>query len=420
MRKRVSLTIFTHVVVGLSSFSLGVFIGLDRGGCGWDNNPAIRNNSFLPFTSKTTSSEKSSTSRSETNDTVTFDELRTFHQMFAGAYHMNAVEFLNQSNLGVPIQMGDEKAIILYNSPKALPKDAQNDPLKNCRMLKIILHQTNRPRECVALVPQYESFHLHRVMRVPKDHGPVSPKHPFRVVSRTNNQDNLSWDFPDDYASFYSMLGNYLTTLDSTLAQLRPIAESVARNNTVVAMVCNQGQSELLLNFVCQGHDTSQFLIFATDMETFRVAKELDLSVFLLEVGAPKSAAQEYMDESFRMMMVAKLYCAHLISELGMNFLFQDVDVVWKRNPLSFFQTQDEYDIYFQDDGGRTDRCKWTMRQIPKAPIFLVLTFHLQMLRIFRTAVSSFLDTMNVRGAFGPPSCATWILFYSGDHTNKP
>ena len=48
----------------------------------------------------------------------------------------------------------------------------------------------------------------------------------------------------------------------------------------------------------------------------------------------PKEAAKEYADDTFRLMMFAKVYCVHIVSQLGYDFLFQDVDVIWYKNPL--------------------------------------------------------------------------------------
>jgi Nucleotide-diphospho-sugar transferase len=44
---------------------------------------------------------------------------------------------------------------------------------------------------------------------------------------------------------------------------------------------------------------------------------------------------------------------------LEYDFLFQDVDIVWYKNPLEYFVTirdETEHDIYFQDDGGHSVR----------------------------------------------------------------
>ena len=52
--------------------------------------------------------------------------------------------------------------------------------------------------------------------------------------------------------------------------------------------------------------------------------------------------------------------CVHLVSLTGVDFLFQDVDIVWFKDPLKFFHDKASniynYDIYFQDDGARSLR----------------------------------------------------------------
>ncbi len=69
----------------------------------------------------------------------------------------------------------------------------------------------------------------------------------------------------------------------------------------------------------------------------------------------PEKAAKAYADKTFREMMIAKVYCIQLVSQLGYDILFQDVDVVWYQNPLIWFHDKSNphygFDMYFQDDG---------------------------------------------------------------------
>mmetsp|Transcript_4793 Transcript_4793/g.7003 ORF Transcript_4793/g.7003 Transcript_4793/m.7003 type:complete len:248 (+) Transcript_4793:25-768(+) len=69
----------------------------------------------------------------------------------------------------------------------------------------------------------------------------------------------------------------------------------------------------------------------------------------------PKDAAKRYADSTFTKMMQAKVFCVQLVAMLDYDFLFQDVDLVWFRNPLEFFHDKlnpwYNFDIYFQDDG---------------------------------------------------------------------
>jgi Nucleotide-diphospho-sugar transferase len=75
----------------------------------------------------------------------------------------------------------------------------------------------------------------------------------------------------------------------------------------------------------------------------------------------PSEAAHGYGDRRFVAMMMAKVFCVHMISMLGYEFLFQDVDIVWYQHPLEYFRntqtaTAAGFDIFFQDDGAHSTR----------------------------------------------------------------
>jgi hypothetical protein len=74
----------------------------------------------------------------------------------------------------------------------------------------------------------------------------------------------------------------------------------------------------------------------------------------------PSNAAESYADRTFASMMHAKVVAAQLINFMGYDFLFQDVDVHWYRNPLQSFQRNSsklyDFDVLFQDDGQRSLR----------------------------------------------------------------
>ncbi len=58
--------------------------------------------------------------------------------------------------------------------------------------------------------------------------------------------------------------------------------------------------------------------------------------------------------------MFAKVVCVQLINHLGYDLLFQDVDIVWYKNPLDYFHDEankfHDFDVYFQDDGAHSAR----------------------------------------------------------------
>jgi len=73
-----------------------------------------------------------------------------------------------------------------------------------------------------------------------------------------------------------------------------------------------------------------------------------------------KEAAKQYGDMKFVQMMMAKVMSVHLVSLTKVDFLFQDVDMIWFKNPLDFFHNKSspiyEMDAIFQDDGARSIR----------------------------------------------------------------
>ena len=75
----------------------------------------------------------------------------------------------------------------------------------------------------------------------------------------------------------------------------------------------------------------------------------------------PAEAAGRYGDRKFTAMMMAKVLCVQMVSSLKYNILFQDVDIVWYKNPVEYFEQKnsklDGFDMLFQDDGGHTTRC---------------------------------------------------------------
>jgi hypothetical protein len=71
----------------------------------------------------------------------------------------------------------------------------------------------------------------------------------------------------------------------------------------------------------------------------------------------PQEAARQYGDRKFTAMMMAKVFCVHMVTSLNYNVLFQDVDIVWYKNPLAFLEQEHlKFDLLFQDDGGHTIR----------------------------------------------------------------
>jgi len=205
---------------------------------------------------------------------------------------------------------------------------------------------------------------------------PLDDEAPLRYVSRGHNSKGLFTGMPQPYQQdeMFQTLTEYLTKLKDTRTRLEPVLEKAVAGDSqknrkvVVVLTCNFGQSELLVNFCCnsraKGLDISKVVVFATDKHTVELATELGLNVFDVQDAfgpIPEQAANHYGDRIFGGMMMAKAYCVHLVNSLGYDLLFQDVDVVWNKNPLDYFYDpalagSTEFDIYFQDDGAHSPR----------------------------------------------------------------
>jgi len=304
--------------------------------------------------------------------------------MLVGSTTVPRSDFIREFDIGVPwddVKSEASDVVLLYSTQSSLPNepgahlDSARDATENCDSMKVILTNKGHNNECLAVVQQWSSFHLHHFLRLKPENSTdenlphFRSDYPFRYVSRRHELSGKTPQLPkaDQAVKYWPLLIDYLQKMPTTLERLAPVAKSVAsKDNTVVVMVCNWGQSELLVNFVCstraRGLPLDKILVFATDSETYQLGVALGIAAFDVQDAfgeMPTGAARRYGDKRFMGMMLSKVYCVHLISALGYDLLFQDVDVVWYRNPLSFFQNRDEsgdFDFYFQDDGAHSNR----------------------------------------------------------------
>ena len=243
---------------------------------------------------------KISTTSGAQRTTDLFPEI--VNRFAVGMAHTPQENFTKKFDLGVPIdlpkQIGDTGVLIIYNSEKSMPTRRQNtltknsellspeEATENCDYMNVVTtwHEGHR-RQCLAIVPQYESFHIQKWMRVPEV-GPGHGGHALRMVPRGYSMTGASAFHPPKHEKHtkkaWKMLETYLDALDDVIAELTPIVEKIAIDNTIVVMVCNFGQSQLLINFACsaksKGIDISNVLVFATDEETKELAESVGLT----------------------------------------------------------------------------------------------------------------------------------------------
>jgi len=302
-------------------------------------------------------------------------------------------EFAKAFDYGIPIDKGsggDSDVLILYNTASSIPSDKEihhyvttetgesipsldlKEATENCEALNVI--NTGNPgnlKQCLAIIQGYESYHVQRWMRQDPKTSKVNLNADLVPTSRGVTDKGL-YNFvapsDSDTKQHFKMLKTYLETLDDVTSELEPILKSVAsKENNVIIMTCNFGQSELLINFMCNAKnknlDTSNILLFPTDEDTHKLAESLGLKSYLDKRNfdaLPSGEARRYGDPNFVRMMYAKVVCVQLTNMLGYNVLFQDVDIVWYRNPLEYFLDQNnpypDFDMYFQEDGAHSVR----------------------------------------------------------------
>jgi len=316
-----------------------------------------------------------------------------------GIARVPRVPFNREFDYGWPADTRPEGAVqseglVIYHSDSALPSDdivkaasgdaglppllEPGDATANCDVVNVAaVGRAGSQRRCTVLLGQYESQHIGRWMRIDgggHDDGDARP--PLHHVSRGQMANGIDHFAPPKLRAIkmhWERLGTYLGHFDDMTGRLKVLIEGMVgkpdgANNAVVVMTSNMGQSTLLVNFVCKakadGIDLRNVLVFATDIQTKDIAEGLGLSVFYDEkifADMPQEEADHYGDKAFTAMMFAKVACVQLVNYLGYDVLFQDVDIVWYRNPVkSFFSNATGpsagFDVLFQDDGARSLR----------------------------------------------------------------
>jgi hypothetical protein len=335
--------------------------------------------------------EASTKKRSADNHTRPLvDNEEVFPESMKSLFHrmgrVSRDDFASKFDLGYGIEEGfpeNDEVLIIYGSENSLPKDYTMDgttvvpqqqiadATENCDVMKIVVtdplysekdreeeHKGRKHKQCIAIMGNWGSYHLHKYKRVGKRRGgqlEYSAAHrtglPSREEAQTSNSNLLT----------------YLSIYEEAREKLRSLADKAARGGTsdgklgpVVVMVANHGQSQFFINFVCaaksRGLDISRILLFATDLETYQLAESMGIAAFFDDSvfgSIPSGAAKNYHDMDYGRIMMSKVYCVHLVNSLGYDLLFQDIDLVWYKNPLEYFKTTapQEFDMYFQHDG---------------------------------------------------------------------
>jgi hypothetical protein len=134
--------------------------------------------------------------------------------------------------------------------------------------------------------------------------------------------------------------------------------DSNGKRKLVLIMVTNDGHLDLLLNFMCSikaaNIKLDETVVYVGQKETIPIIESMGAhAIFNAALGKmPKDAAKAYADLTFSRFMWLKVTSVYLAATAGFDVLFQDVDLVWMKDPKTLLRSIHE-DMSFMDDGAR-------------------------------------------------------------------
>jgi hypothetical protein len=193
-----------------------------------------------------------------------------------------------------------KRAVEYDDDGSGIPPTDAKTATENCDTMNVIF--TNNPgntRQCTAIMGNFESYHVQRWMKVDTVQStPINPELPLVLVSRGYAQighgpkirGKANFIAPpmegksSNVMKHWNRLLPFFQNVDSILEDLGGILKGIARNNAVVVLTCNMGQSALLMNFACnarrRGFDLGNVLVFPSDAETKDLAEGLGLTTY--------------------------------------------------------------------------------------------------------------------------------------------
>lgn len=214
-----------------------------------------------------------------------------------------------------------------------------------------------QPNKCVAvaIVPNgYESV--------------VQQSH--RVGVTAGTLDQYQKDYPRAYGKDFDneekdltlpLLEDYDRLVKDFLSKMGSPIDANGQRRLAIVMVANKGVMDLLLNFMCSAEeihlDLKSIIVFVGDPEYVALIENMGANaIYDPSLGSmPAHAANQYLDKTFARMMWYKTTSVYLSLVSGFNVLFQDVDLVWLKDPFKYFLSLDQ-DMIFMDDGQKSPR----------------------------------------------------------------
>ena len=125
----------------------------------------------------------------------------------------------------------------------------------------------------------------------------------------------------------------------------------------VVVMVVNAGEMDLFANFACscRAHNISMrnVMVFAGSDDVLPLLESMGAMGLYHPASfadVSRNASYEYLDRIFIDMMWYKSFSVWLLLKMRYNVLFQDVDLVWYRDPVQYFRSASKLQLRSGDD----------------------------------------------------------------------
>mmetsp|Transcript_7742 Transcript_7742/g.11496 ORF Transcript_7742/g.11496 Transcript_7742/m.11496 type:complete len:492 (+) Transcript_7742:29-1504(+) len=227
-----------------------------------------------------------------------------------------------------------EKRIVKLNMPY---ETTIMNPYSHTRCTTIANGMSHENGACFAVASTRRtnnSYLLQRYTDVPSLEGIFSPTGFF---SRPGNRKGRK--------RFTEKLGPLLATLSPVEEEMQEILEGrgLMSGSDVVVMVVNDGEMDLFMNFACScAHHNlslSSVVVFAASSEIVPLITATGALGYYHSdfASASRESSKVYLDGIFVDMMWYKAFSVWLMLKLGYNVLFQDIDIVWFKDPFPYF-----------------------------------------------------------------------------------
>lgn len=148
----------------------------------------------------------------------------------------------------------------------------------------------------------------------------------------------------------------FLADMGHRHAKIAPTLHAINKTyGAVTLMVVNSGQMVLLRNFIaaCDHRNLpckDMIFVFALDRSAAASLKDAGIHHYHYPFAETPTAAKVFSDRHFAAVVFYKNAVVYDVLLTGVNVLFQDVDLVWKANPIASLAAF-RVDMCFMNDG---------------------------------------------------------------------